>query len=410
MHKTRKFSTAHYFFVNIFVLVGFALSLASFFMPAYAWGPERDVYTYDEINDLEAKGEWGNKIVLNSITDSKTGDERTFLTARVNDGTDATWDIVWNGSDITVEDGQEYWLRFYFHNNNPNGWDGVAENVRAQLSIPNVSAKQIKVSGFLSSSNATPNEYWDYVNFNSDQAFHLEYVYGSTVLVNKALGSSREGYPLSDDYYNTKDGILLGYDKLDGRLPGCYDYSGFVLARVKAVFDSDFTVNGSVRQTNHNNAAWKEEANVKVGDKIDIRLQYKNTSDSTQNDVAARIVLPDGLRFVEGSGRLINSSHPDGVPLEGDYLVSNGVVVGNYEPNESAQIILTAEVTKDGLSEINNTLKSYVQIGINSFIMQDFIEITVKSTPIALHIIDALIVSVLLGLVLTLIRKMRRKF
>lgn len=377
-------------------------------LPAYAWGPIRDVYTYQEINELQATGKWNNKITFNSINNSPMGDERNFVGARENNGVNKGRDNIWNGNDITAKDGQEYWIRLYVHNNNPNGWDGVAENVRAQLSIPNVSAKQIKVSGFLSSSNATPDRYWDYVNFNSDQFFHLEYVYGSSVWENNSLGNADNGYPLSDDFYNTADGVLLGYDKLDGKVPGCYEYIGYVLARVKVVFDSDCTVAASIRQTN--DAVWKGEADVKVGDKVDIQLQYENTSDFTQNDVVARIVLPDGLRFVEGSGRLINSSHPDGAPLEGDYIVSNGIAIGNYEPNASAQIVLTAEVTKDGLSEISNTLKSYVQIGINSFVMQDSIDITVGSTPMTLYVIDALIVIVLLGLVLTLIRKKRRKF
>lgn len=404
MNRIKRLPKAGKFFAFLFVILEIILLL----MPAYAWGPIRDVYTYQEINELQAAGKWDNKITFNSITNSPPGDERSFVSARENNGINKGNENIWSGSDITAEDGKEYYIRLFVHNNNPNGWSGVAENVRTFFNIPTISAKTIQINGFIHTDNADPKDYWDYVNFNSDHAFHLEYQYGSAILLNNAIGKSDDGYPLSDEVVTKSGGTLIGYDKLDGRIPGCYEYACYVLIRVKVVFDSDFTVDASVRQAN--SPTRKEEADVKVGDKIDIQLQYKNTSNFTQNDVAARVVLPDGLRFVEGSGRLINSSHPEGAPLEGDYIVSNGVVIGNYEPNASAQIILTAEVTKDSLSEISNTLRSYVQIGINSFVMQDSVGITVKSSSTTPYIIDALIAIVLLGLILALIRKMRKKF
>lgn len=341
---------------------------------ASAWGPVRQFYTSDEIT----ASTWGNKIVLNSITDSKTGDERTFLSARVNDGTDATWDTVWNGSDITVKDGQEYWIRLYFHNNNPNGWNGVAENVRAQLSIPNVSAKQIKVSGFLSASNATPNRYWDYVNFNSDQTFHLEYVYGSTVLVNKALGTDPNGYPLSDDYYNTKDGVLLGYDKLDGRLPGCYTYSGFVMARVKAVFDTDYSIEKKVRLEGEKE--WKENVDAKVGDKVQFLIEYDNTSkDDVHRDVMIKDILPKNLRYVPGSTKLYNDTY-DGATVNEDNIVTTGINIGHYAAGSNGLVVFTAEVIDNSLACGANTLVNWAQAGVGQKTIQDYA--TVSTTKV----------------------------
>ena len=48
------------------------------------------------------------------------------------------------------------------------------------------------------------------------------------------------GKPLSDDIVlkaGSEDGTLIGFDSLDGNVPGCYAYSSYVTIRVKAVYD-----------------------------------------------------------------------------------------------------------------------------------------------------------------------------
>lgn len=197
----------------------------------------RETYTVDDING----GVLGNKIVFNSITDSEPigGDERNFVAARENTENPTAETNWWNANDITVEDGKEYVIRAYVHNNSPLGNDAVATNTKVAFSIPSASAKQIAVNGFIKADNAEPDEYWDSVRFNAEQNFHLEYVYDSALLENNGIGKG--GMKLSDEIVTeaTKGGVLIGYDALDGNIPGCYEYASYVTIRVKAVFNND---------------------------------------------------------------------------------------------------------------------------------------------------------------------------
>ena len=172
------------------------LNIESQLLTVLAWGDNGDYdnghrrsYTVEEIES----GILGNEIIFNSISISEPigGDERAFVAARENTGINAGKDNKWTSiNDVKVEDGKEYIVRMYVHNNNPNGYDAIAENTRVKFNIPSASDKSVKVNGFISSSNANPSEYVDYVNFVSDTNFHLEYVYGSALLENNGVGSN----------------------------------------------------------------------------------------------------------------------------------------------------------------------------------------------------------------------------
>ena len=111
-----------------------------------AWGDSseggRRTYTIDEIN----AGALGDNIVMNSIENSTIGDERNFVGARLDNG-DKGVNNVWNYNEITVEDGKDYIVRLYVHNNNPKGTDAVAEGVTTTFSIDQKSASAIEVNG-----------------------------------------------------------------------------------------------------------------------------------------------------------------------------------------------------------------------------------------------------------------------
>lgn len=371
-----------------------------------AWGDNtpgdkgRPSYSLEQVN----KGELGNKIVFNSITIADTDyayykntfgkdlpvgtitHEKNFVGARENTGVNAGAENVWNGNEITVEDGKEYLVRLYVHNNNPNGWDGVAENTKVAFNVPAQTSElvkqddgtmkqQVQVNGYISSSNATPSEYWDYVNFQSDQAFHLDYVYGSALLENngKAAGA------LSDNIVNAKDGgVLIGYDTLDGRVPGCYGFANFITIKVKAVFDYDFKVEKKVRLTDSADKTWKESVEAKIGDKVDFQIQYRNTSDKDQYGVAIKDTLPTNLRLVPGSIKIKNSTHPKGDKVLGDSLFTASLAVGDYAPNANVYLMFTAEVVDNNLACGKNTLINWAQAGVGDTTLQDWARVTLN--------------------------------
>ncbi len=336
-----------------------------------AWGDNgggRRSYTIDQINH----GILGNKVVFNSISDSVIGDEKNFVGARENTGVNAGANNVWNGNDITVENGKEYLIRLYVHNNNPNGYDAIARDTKVAFSIPTESGTRVQVNGFINSSNATPSKYWDYVNFNSDKAFHLEYVYGSALLENNGVGKNG-GIKLSDDIVTKADrnGTLIGFDKLDGNVPGCYGFASYVTIRVKAVYDTDYTINQRVRIAG--TKEWKTNVNAQVGDKVEFQVEYKNIGENQRHtNVMIKDVIADNLQYVPGSTILYNSNHPNGAVYNEDTLTTTGVNIGNYQTGANAFVRFTAIVVDKSLECGSNTLVNWMQGGVGRKTIQDY--------------------------------------
>lgn len=367
-----------------------------------AWGDNsedgRPSYTIEEINngaigptekshgkDYKNSPDYPGQIIFNTISDSVIGDEKNFVGARQciirEDGRAEPADPEkkeWRGNNITVADGQYYIIRLYVHNNNPNGFDAVAEDTRVSFSIPDTSAATIEVNGFISSSNATPSKYWDYINFNSEDGtpFHLEYIQGTALLENNSIGLG--GLTLSDDIVNAKSGgILIGYDALDGRIPGCYQYDNFASIKVKAVYDYEFSIETKVRLADNEDETWQDAVNAKIGDKVEFQIQYENTSNYTQKDVSMMDVLPSNLRYVDGSAKLYNVLYPNGATFTEGTLVTTGVKIGSYTAGSNAFIRFTAEVTNDSLACGDNTLYNWGQATVGKTMIQDDAEVHV---------------------------------
>jgi len=373
-----------------------AAAIASTMAPALvsAWGDNgggRPSYTKAQINK-GALGKYCNPeskdyatctkdknfpgtIVFNSISDSTIGSEKNFVgtrecTVQANGRCNsATKETIWNADEITVKDGQTYIVRAYVHNNNPNGDSAVAENTKVAFSVPSQPTTEAKVTGYISSSNATPSEYWDSVIFKSDRAFHLEYVYGSALLENNSIGKG--GLTLSDEIVTkaSAGGTLIGYDKLDGRVPGCYQYANYVTIQVKVVFD-DVMVEKKVRLAGEK--TWQDTVTANVGDKVEFQIQYKNTSDKDQTHVVIRDILPPNLRYVPGSTKLMDAAYPNGAVVNEDVLIDDdGFLLGDYTAGSNAYVMFTAEVVDDSLACGKNNLINKGQVYVNSKLTED---------------------------------------
>lgn len=342
-----------------------------------AWGDSnggRPSYTIEQIN----QGVLGDKIVFNSISDGVIGDEKNFVGAREDTGINAGKDNVWNGSDINVENGKEYIVRLYVHNNNPKGMDAVAENTHVSFNIPQESAKDIQINGFIKADNADPQEYWDYVNFHSDTAFHLEYVYGSAKLENNVHDGNDGGLQLSDDIVQAASGgILLGYDEMNGRIPGCFQYASYITIRVKAVYDTDYTVTKQVRIKDDADKTWKDSVDAKIGDELEFRIEYINISNAKQEHVVVQDILPANLEYIPGSTELTNASHPNGGRVNSDAIVEDtGITIGDYLPGANAIVYLEAKVVDNNLACGRNNLINWGRAAINNNkVMQDWAQI-----------------------------------
>lgn len=377
----------------ILAFIFLALVFADKPLYVFAWGDNeggRESYTKDQIGE----GVLGDKIIFNTISDSTIGDEKNFVGARINDGNYGS-DNRWEGNEITVEDGKEYLIRLYVHNNSPKGYDAVAENVHVSFSIPSVSQKSIEVNGFISSSNATPSEYWDYVRFTSDKAFHLEYIYGSGLLENNGIGAGK-GLALSDDVVMAASGgTLIGYDALDGKIPGGLDFASYITIKVKAVVDTDYAINQEVRIVGDTDKTWKKSVDAKVGDKVEFQLEYLNADPNgiTHENVMVGNILPSNLKYVPGSTRLWNDFFDGDTVDQDDIVTEKGINIGNYGAGANAFVRFTAEVVDNNLVNGSNVLVTWGDVTVKGFIIQDSARVRVQYDKFRIHRAVALVVA-----------------
>lgn len=292
-----------------------------------AWGPERTTFTIDQP---------ATYVTFNSIRDNPNhGDERNFTLARaVDEGTDQ-----WRDS-LTVTEDKDYYVRIYVHNNAAENYNLVAENTKAQLNIPAAASNKVEINGLVSADNANPKQIWDQVVFKSDsRKFSIAYIAGSARYFTNANPS--EGFAISDNL--VKDGVLLGYDKLDGKVPGCFKYSGILLAKVRVTVEKvpNFTVEKKVRLDGSSD--WQKSITAKPGDTVNFQVGYKNTGETTQNKVVVKDKLPNGVTYVNGTTTLKNANYSvdNGKAIESNAVISSGIDIGGYTPGSNAYVRFT---------------------------------------------------------------------
>jgi uncharacterized repeat protein (TIGR01451 family)/LPXTG-motif cell wall-anchored protein len=327
-----------------------AMIASAIIIPAalFAWGPSRPTYTVEDPAD---------HVTFNSITNNPNyGDERNAVTIKDTANTSAGG---WT-DDINVQNGKEYYVRMYVHNNAAANLNLVARDVTARFNVPTQTAKRIQVDGYLASSNASPTEIWDQAVFTGTSDFNLSYVQGSATYTNNVFTN---GTPLPNSIVGS--GAKLGYDKLDGNIPGCFQYSGYVIFKVKAV-TTDFSVQKTVRINNATDKTFKESVTATPGSKVDYQIYFKNTGGTQLKDVVIKDVLPTGTTYVPNTTYLHNS---DGTKQVTDGVTDGGIVIGGYLPNGDAYIKFTAQVATNsnlpvcGVNTLTNTAKATTVAG-----------------------------------------------
>ena len=360
-----------------------AIIAAAIIVPAavLAWGPtDRATFTMKQPATYNT---------FNSIVDNPDyGDERNFV--RIKDASD-TGPGNWSDK-LTVDSDKEYLVQMYVHNNARDDLNKVAENVKVMANVPNTTGKQVQIDGFITSSNATPNKVWDQAIFTSSKDFNLTYVPGSAVLYNNVFGKT--GAKLSDGIV-TSNGALVGYDKLDGKIPGCFKYSGYVSFKVKAQVakTTNFTLKKSVSK--HGAAQWDKNYKAQPGETVDFALTYRNTGEVRHDDVTFRDSLPAGLTYVKDSAKWNNASQKN-MNAGNELTTGVGVNVGSYAPGANAWVIFSAKVAPvEQLACGTNTLTNKGKVNTGGYAVEDTATVTVdkECKPVVKYTCDALSVN-----------------
>jgi hypothetical protein len=186
-----------------------AVALASF-------GPARPTYTWTVP---------ANHITFNSITNNPVvGDERYFLRGAITTTADYSDPVT------GVKDGDEVKLIMYVHNNAAANLGKVATNTTVKVVLPAGDGANKTVTGYVRADNASPVEVYDTVDISSlgGKNFTMAYIPGSAKLTNNVFPG---GIALSDSIVTS--GALIGYDAINGRIPGCDQYSGWITLKVR---------------------------------------------------------------------------------------------------------------------------------------------------------------------------------
>lgn len=326
----------------------------------WAWGPSRPSFTIEKPADY---------ITFNSITNNPVigGDEKDFVGIR-EVGSNAKWT-----NNMKVQNGKEYYVRMYVHNNAASNLNLVAENVVAKLNVPTTTAKNVTVQGQISASNAKPNTVWDEATFSSDNDFNLAYVAGSALFENNGMGTTK----LPDSIVNNT-GAKLGYDKLDGKIPGCFQYAGYATVKVKAQVSqlqekTNIDLAKTVRNKTNGEKSWVETANAKSGDTVQFQIHAKNTGSAGIQNLVIRDILPKGLNYVAGSTKLYNTSNPKGLKVSDNVIQNSGINIGSYQPNSDAYVRFDTTVSAENSLPVcgDNTLTNIAQASDQKIVKND---------------------------------------
>ncbi|PKM59972.1 MAG: hypothetical protein CVU99_10560 [Firmicutes bacterium HGW-Firmicutes-4] len=185
------------------------------------WGPERKTYTMENPSPV---------VTFNSITDNPNyGDERNFVSIKSADNQNSGG---WS-DEIAIKKSGKYYLRIYIANSSADNLYQIAKNTKIRFNIPDYESNRIQIDGYIESDNSSPTMIYDQAVFKSDKKFRIEYIPGSAECTNNKF---TDGIQLSDDIKNS-NGVLVGYDQMNGDFPPGYKYDAIVIAEVNVIVE-----------------------------------------------------------------------------------------------------------------------------------------------------------------------------
>lgn len=356
------------------------------------WGPERPTYTNAEPAD---------HATFNSLEDNPVfGDERDFVRIVEKDAGQTY------SSDITIEPGKQYEVIIMYHNNasstlNDEAHDyvGMAYNAKVMSNFSTELAKGETgyVTGMITADGTDPESVWDSAHITASDDLTLHYVTGSAILHNNW---DANGMTMSTAMFS-EDGDYLGVNELNGVIPGCYEYSGFITYTIQTYAAGEYeagaattSIWGPERPTYTNekpadhatfnsitdNAAvgderdfvrieekssgrpYSSDVTIEAGRQYEVYIYYHNNASSTYNDEA------HDYAGVARDVRLA-ASFPSELSAGETGIVSATISASNTDPVavwDGAYITAKEDVT---LSYVEGTAKIYNDWDVNGSVL-----------------------------------------
>ncbi len=258
-----------------------------------AWGPERATFTMEKP---------ASYVTFDSITDNQSsesvgiGDERNFV--RVRKAGETTFTDKVEISDADAKNGQEFEVYVFYHNNAASNYHLTAEGTKVFAYFPGIISgnSTAETGAKISASNANPTSVWDEADFinQSSVGVRLRYVEDSaTIYWNGGKTTAKIG----EDMFTT--GALIGYCAegetnctLDGKVPGCAEYSGYIIYKVKVEQASIFLS----KMASTDGVNYYDNITARVGDTIHYKVVAKNLGSIATTKIVVKDRLATGLQ------------------------------------------------------------------------------------------------------------------
>ena len=363
---------------RVYAVILLALAVIIPSIVILAAGPDRPTYTIQTPAD---------HITFNSIIDNPSwGDERNFVLAKKADDATNNWRDTIDGA----QNGDIYTVKMLVHNNAAQNLNLVATNTRVFATIPATTGTSATIAGSLSADPpATPQKIWDEVTINSDKRFNVAIDTSTPVkyynnIKNIDLANPYgSGFTLSTGELTSAIGAQVGYEQMDGNIPGCFQYSGFVYFNVKIYGEATakFEATKQVRKHTTNTGGWAKSVQVNPGEQVDYLVTYKNTGETQQDNVVIKDSLPAATSYVDNTTKLANANVPSGVTLSDNNITKPvGINIGSYLPTANAFTTFTATVGKnEDLPQCgNNVLRNTATVETDNGSDSDYADVTVN--------------------------------
>jgi len=344
--KIAKRLTSKSFIVASILALGAGLTFGAVQAEFY---PDRQPFDYNvacdptDANIYDRCGSLTGPVFNSFINTPSYGDERAFADARRTDQTAA-------GSyknvlpDVT-DGSSEVVIRTYVHNNANTGTNesglGIAHGSKVRIALPTATGNVLRARSYINADNAALVE--DTVDFTAAENFRLEYIDGSATMYNN--GPFTSGTALSDDIVTT--GATIGYDSLNGDIPGCFDYEAVVEIRVRVVQvkKPEITLTKQVRKLG--DTEWAQVVDAAPGDTVQWLMTTNVTGGGQMDNIVMRDVPAPNTDLVSNTVKRIDASRnqtlADGPLFDGGfdmgsygagsgfYTMYNSVVTGDFE-------------------------------------------------------------------------------
>lgn len=268
---------------------------------------ERDTFSY---YDTPPKF-----VTFNSHIDHpKFGDEREFLFIREAGSVD------WHRS-MLIEPGKKYEVQIAYHNNadpalNPTG-KTIADDVVLQVEMPDIALPNARrpIKTTIVCPTAKPPFVSDFIDvYSNENAILLSYVSASARINNTG---KTNGQCLSTNLFAS--GILLGYNKLDGRLPGGDDWAGYVTFEFEAITPYTARKISRTASVDGNHFSQGKPIHAKPGNLITFYTYFSNIGNLPLYSLTANEEL-DGP-FSRNTGVLLERGEIEQLAVKGGFVI-----------------------------------------------------------------------------------------